>query len=316
MSDQNKEQNWGLVLSGGGAKGSYQIGVWKAMKELGIESWIGGISGASIGALNAALFACGDYKMAETAWTEVDLLSVFDTEWTLLDGKEGTFSREEMLTLIRRYVQFSKLMTRKEPVICSVSRLLSNDQYRSSIQGLMGETVYAGEYMHIDGRTAEMVESVLLASSALPFVYEPVEINGAYYRDGGLTDNVPIQPLYDLGYRKIILIGLKAEMKRMEAAYPDVEFLSIYPSYPLGDLFRGTLNFQPRHIKACEQLGYKDGIRTIHAWKTGDTDSLHMQELAKLDYEAVLADLHREELQDSIGDHMATLQGIIDRYSE
>lgn len=170
--------------------------------------------------------------------------------------------------------------------------------------------------MHIDGRTAEMVESVLLASSALPFVYEPVEIQGAYYRDGGLTDNVPIRPLYDLGYRKLLLIGLKAEMRQMEAGYPDVEFLSIYPSYPLGDLFSGTLNFQPRYIRACERLGYKDGMRTIKAWMTGDTDTLRMQELARQDYEEILADLKREELQASVGEHMATLQGIIDRYSE
>ena len=111
------EQYWGLVFSGGGAKGAYQIGVWKAMKELHMESWIGRIAGASIGSLNAALFACGDYAMAETAWSEVDLLSVFDTDWALIDGKEGTFSREEMLTLIRRYVQYPKLAASSRPVV-------------------------------------------------------------------------------------------------------------------------------------------------------------------------------------------------------
>ena len=81
------EQNWGLVFSGGGAKGAYQIGVWKAMKELHMENWIDRIAGASIGSLNAALFACGDYAMAETAWSELEVLAVCDTDGALIDGK-------------------------------------------------------------------------------------------------------------------------------------------------------------------------------------------------------------------------------------
>ncbi len=44
---------YGLVLEGGGAKGSYQIGAYKALKELGIE--IGGVAGTSVGAINSAL---------------------------------------------------------------------------------------------------------------------------------------------------------------------------------------------------------------------------------------------------------------------
>lgn len=309
------EQYWGLVFSGGGAKGAYQIGVWKAMKELHMESWIGRIAGASIGSLNAALFACGDYAMAETAWSEVDLLSVFDTDWALIDGKEGTFSREEMLTLIRRYVQYPKLAASSRPVVCSVSRILVHDQYISSIQGLLGDTVYSGEYMRLDGRTPYDVEAILLASSAMPIIHEAVEINGSFYRDGGLTDNCPIRPLYEMGCRKIVVVGLKAEMERFQAAFPDVEFLSVYPSHSLGDLLHGTLNFRPNYIKLCQKLGYKDGMRVFHAYKNGDNNLLKMQELAERDYQEVMMEFRQEVLQSSVDEHMDTLQGIIDKYS-
>ena len=47
----------GLVLSGGGAKGAYEVGVWQALEEAGIASNITAISGTSVGAINAALFA-------------------------------------------------------------------------------------------------------------------------------------------------------------------------------------------------------------------------------------------------------------------
>ena len=61
----------GLVLSSGGCKGAYHLGVWKALDEAGLADRIGVISGTSIGALCSALFAStGDPKVQERAWTE------------------------------------------------------------------------------------------------------------------------------------------------------------------------------------------------------------------------------------------------------
>ena len=65
MLDLNKE--YGLVLEGGGARGAYQIGVWKALLEFGVK--IKGIAGVSVGALNGALFCMGDYLKAEELWS-------------------------------------------------------------------------------------------------------------------------------------------------------------------------------------------------------------------------------------------------------
>lgn len=62
---------YGIVFCGGGAKGAYQIGVWKRLKELGLDKEIIGVSGASIGAMNSMLFAQGDYTSAEEAWSQV-----------------------------------------------------------------------------------------------------------------------------------------------------------------------------------------------------------------------------------------------------
>ena len=61
----------GLVLAGGGARGAYQIGVWKALIELGIDKYIKVVSGTSIGAVNAMLFQQGAYKLAEEFWYNI-----------------------------------------------------------------------------------------------------------------------------------------------------------------------------------------------------------------------------------------------------
>lgn len=64
-------QEYGIVFSGGGAKGAYQIGVWKYLKEIGIDNKITGISGASVGALNSLLFLQGDFEKAEQTWLKI-----------------------------------------------------------------------------------------------------------------------------------------------------------------------------------------------------------------------------------------------------
>lgn len=58
----------GLVLAGGGGKGAYFIGVWKALREYGVDKNITALSGTLIGELNAVLFAQGDYELAEHIW--------------------------------------------------------------------------------------------------------------------------------------------------------------------------------------------------------------------------------------------------------
>ena len=58
-----------IVLAGGGSKGSYQAGVWKALRELGVEYQI--VTGTSIGAVNGALMVMGDYERAERLWHTV-----------------------------------------------------------------------------------------------------------------------------------------------------------------------------------------------------------------------------------------------------
>lgn len=77
--DLSKE--YGLVLDGGGARGAYQIGAWKALAEAGVR--ISAVAGTSVGALNGALICMGDMEKAENIWKEMTFSSVMDVddEW-------------------------------------------------------------------------------------------------------------------------------------------------------------------------------------------------------------------------------------------
>ena len=75
--------NCGIVLGGGGAKGAFQLGVWKWLEEHGGMDRFTGISGASVGALNSLLFAQGDYSKAESLWMSMrdgDLVKLNKTQ--------------------------------------------------------------------------------------------------------------------------------------------------------------------------------------------------------------------------------------------
>ena len=69
-----QEKEYGLVLAGGGTRGAYQVGVWKALQELGIK--ITAITGASIGALNGALFLQNDFNSLVKLYENIKLKNI------------------------------------------------------------------------------------------------------------------------------------------------------------------------------------------------------------------------------------------------
>lgn len=74
--DINKD--YGLVFAGGGTKGCYEIGVWKALKELGVK--IKAVAGTSIGAINGAFFAQDDYEAAYEVWSNINIEDFINVE--------------------------------------------------------------------------------------------------------------------------------------------------------------------------------------------------------------------------------------------
>ena len=71
------DQNLAIVFSGGGARGAYQIGVWRALQELQISDRINAVYGTSVGAINGAAFIQNDIKLAEDIWQQMDYKNVF-----------------------------------------------------------------------------------------------------------------------------------------------------------------------------------------------------------------------------------------------
>lgn len=256
----------GLVLSGGGGKGAYQIGVWRALHEYGIDQKITAISGTSVGALNAALFLQGNYQQAEDVWLHISPEKILTVDLRKIATKlmqfnyfnkmpnlvgwlnsHGWFSRTGLLEIIRRDVNLPLVSQSRIPFFATC----------------FNEKTWKANYFQLNDRSPEHIESVLLATSAIPVIFDPVTIGGVTYWDGGLVDNVPIQPLYDLGCEYIIAVHLRRDHPIDYSRFPKAQIFEIVPQEDQGNLIKGTLNFSPRDAAGKMEQGYEDAVAIL-----------------------------------------------------
>ena len=266
-------EKFGLVLAGGGGKGAYQIGVWRAMHEMGIEKLIGGVAGTSVGAINGALYVAGSYEKAKMLWEHIeqddiltehnilqsiqsapDLISVVigQAKKALKGIRGGFFSRSGLTRLMRENVDFDRIKASKMPFYVSAYNL-----DRTQVD-------------YFDVRNADdnsEIEKMILASSALPVVFGMESLRGFHYYDGGLGDNCPVQPLYDLGFRKFIVVWLSSDsaedIRKYTEKFSDSLLINVVPSADQGNLITGTLDFSQEGIRRRMEQGYNDALGTF-----------------------------------------------------
>lgn len=251
----------GLVLSGGGGKGAYQVGVWKALTEYGLAQQVTVMSGTSVGALNAALFSCTRPGEAERIWQEEvpDKLT------------KDAFISQEGLQEILREVPLYKLMG-SYPRICAtavqqrwiVGTLI---QYITASVGS-----YASHFWLNDEANSRWIEKDLLASSAFPGLCPAVTLaDGRDYVDGGWEavggDNIPIDPLAETSpeVKNIFIIYCSGTPERRVKVkdYDWLRITEIIPSIDTAGLFDGTTNFSRNRIRLLIDTGYEDTVAIL-----------------------------------------------------
>lgn len=235
----------GLVFSGGGGKGAYQIGVWRALRELGLEGQVVAVSGTSVGALNAALYLKGDLELAEQIWNSIS------NETLLLpspDSEDSFFSNAGLQQLLDGALSQPD---RSPPPLCFATCKRLDD----------GQVRYF-ELRHLINSGYR--RQILLASSALPGVFPPVVVDGERYIDGGANgDNVPVYPLTLEGISTVLVVHLSREEPAAAPQFPEIEVIDLFPSENLGGFFSGTVDFSPDGARRRINIGYQDGIRHL-----------------------------------------------------
>ncbi len=279
--DAPVKEGYGLVLGGGGGRGSYEIGVWKALEEYRDVIDIKAVSGSSVGALNAALYACGDLDKATQMWYDITNDRILSNKDIDEDNRNKWFeSIKEKLTTIDNPVIQSAIECIGLDAVAKGMRIKDGFFSREGLMDILensnvldgvsnsGMSCYATclnvegkptpERFQLSGMEPEEIERILLASSAIPVIFPMETIDKTKYYDGGFFlggDNVPIQPLYDEGYRKFVVVHLD---ERRTDRYDDAEMIHIFPSIPLGGAIDGMLDFSPEGVEKRINQGYDD----------------------------------------------------------
>lgn len=259
----------GLVFAGGGSRGAYQIGVWKALIELGIDKYIEVVSGTSIGALNAMLFLQGDLNLAEEIWSNLtkDEIMPLDEKELIVKGilfflgaknmafikkyipnvvKGGTLSREGLNDILKK-INFNKIKNSK---IKGYATCTSIPEIKA-------------QYFNINKYSVDDIKQILYATSAVPLVYDSPIIEDISYLDGGIVDNVPIQPVYGESCDIIIVVQLSADSIIDKAMYPNTNIIEINSAEGEGPDLKGMMDFDTDIIRKRISKGYKDTIYNI-----------------------------------------------------
>lgn len=240
--DTNKESSnkIALILSGGGARAAYQVGVLKAIADLSPQNSSNPfpiICGTSAGAINAAALAIYTTQFREAIWRLVHvwgnfhMSQVFHSDFTGLSKSalqwagsmargssknrksNGLLNRAPLHQLLEYYLPFENIQSSIDQnhlhALCINASNYSTGNSVSFYQG--NEDIEPWVRTNRIGIKAEIGINHLMASSAIPLLFAPVALGNDYYGDGTMRQSAPTSPALHLGADKLFIIGVKHE---------------------------------------------------------------------------------------------------------
>lgn len=240
-----------LVLSGGGSKGSYQLGVWKALKKLNIKIDI--VTGTSVGALNGALITQKSYKKAKKIWNNLNMKVLFGED---IDNKK------DILKMYGKQIKKGGMdITKLEKMISDT--LNTKKFYKSNINyGLVtvNLTNLKAEELEKKDIEKEKLDDYLIASASCYPAFKQKDIEGMKYIDGGYYDNLPINLAIKMGATEIICVDLRAPGLKKERKNKNIPITTITPNNRLSNF----LDFSNKVVKRNISYGYNDTMKVFN----------------------------------------------------
>lgn len=247
-----------LVLSGGGARGAYQVGVLKALAEQvepGTQPFPI-ITGISVGALNASVlatepedFRAGTRKL-EKIWRELHCGRVFDARsgavrgrlahwagafmfgWAGIGAPPSILDNDPLRDLLHEHVDFARLNEAVgDGALDAFAITASSYATGRAITFFNGhDRLSPWSRARRIGRREPLNPEHVMASSALPLVFPAIQIDHAYFGDGALRESAPLSPAIHMGAESIIIIGARDNEPDpepdQEMEYPPVGYLA------------------------------------------------------------------------------------------
>lgn len=242
-----------VVLSGGGSKGSYQIGVWKALRKLKIKYDI--VTGTSVGALNGALMVQNKFHKAYKLWKEINMSTLFG------EDVQNPKTKKELVKIYRTNFFKNGGMEVVELQNLIDKNINKNTFFKSKINyGLVTINLSGKKALQLEKNKIkqEKLSDYLIASASCYPAFQTKDIDGKKYIDGGMFDNLPINLAVKLGADEIIAVDLCAPgVKQRVKDKKNLKITTIKPNNKLSNF----LNFNEEEAKINIKYGYNDAMK-------------------------------------------------------
>lgn len=248
----------GLVLSGGGAKGAYEIGVYLALKKL--HKKIDIVTGTSIGAINGMFVTQKDLRGALKLWKNISFKTIYDEE-------EFLAKEDEKLSKI--YMQYAKGFINEGGLDIYKMKDIFDKYFKphkffsSNIDyGLVTYNFSKNKPVLKTKKdlTKDNIKDYILASASCYPAFKPYLIDNEMFIDGGYYDNLPINLAIDLGATEIIAVDLRAIGFKKNVKDKTVDITYIAPRNKIGSF----LVFDKNQAKKSIKFGYNDTMKLFN----------------------------------------------------
>ncbi|WP_314065092.1 patatin-like phospholipase family protein [uncultured Vagococcus sp.] len=269
----------GLVLAGGGARGAYQIGAWRALKELGIEFEL--IAGTSVGALNGGLILQDDLASAEKMWSQIDTGKILTFPGMSLDKR---FSVNAVLRDMQHFAM-SAVTTQgvsTKPLQQLIQTLLDEATMAEKSQDLFLCTTQLPQMKEVvvsfKATPRGTFHQWLLASSSFFPAMEATRIDDKYYVDGGYRNNIPVDVALQQGATELIVIDVKGPGITKPVHVPDsLPLITVASPWSLGTVLlfdgaRSQWNIRLGYLETLKAFGRYIGHWYTFNHQVGDKD--------------------------------------------
>jgi NTE family protein len=250
-------ERYGVVFGGGGAKGAYEIGVWKALNELEIPVEV--VVGTSVGALNGAIMVQGDFDIAYNMWNDLTMSKIINL------GQKNDILTQKNLSLVSiiNIIKNSLLSGGMDvtPLKELLYKMIDEKRIRESKIDFGIVTFSLTDFKPVNLFKKDIPEGklidYLLASSCFP-TFKPHRIDNKRYVDGGIYDNIPVSLILEK-CRNIIMVDVSGLGRIKKVDTSNNKIIYIKNSEYLG----GTLQFNGENSKNNIEFGYFDTLRAF-----------------------------------------------------
>ncbi|MDD2360180.1 MAG: patatin-like phospholipase family protein [Syntrophaceticus schinkii] len=253
---------YGIILEGGGARGAYQVGVWKALRKLGIDYC--GVAGTSVGALNGAMMVQGDFDQALDVWSDITPSKIVSIDDELYEKIKNLEISADITSDILQYIKsiFHNRGMDTTPLHNLLCQCLDETKIRQAGIEFGIITISLSDLTPLklflqDIPQGKLID-YLLASASLP-VFQRQRIGNKSFLDGGVYDNLPISLLAQKGFQKIIAVRLVQKGIKKSEKEKGLSITLIKPCENLGSMF----DFTRERAQTNIELGYYDTLKVF-----------------------------------------------------